>query len=143
MTKSCVECAKDGSPYKCPQCLAFYCSLPCSRQHRDKCVQLRVDPSTETSEDMKKDSSESSCVPVEENTKIKEFLEQNTYLRTHIPILLARISRSHAQVDTKPDSSLAKDLERQSRTCEILKETLEVDPNVVLLYELLQQEGYI
>lgn len=143
MTKPCVECAKDGSPYKCPQCLAFYCSLPCSRQHRDKCSQPRVDPSTETNQETKKDSSESSLKPVEENTKIREFLEQNSYLRTHLPVLLARISRSHAQVDAKPDSSLAKDLERQSRTCEILKETLEVDPNVARLYELLQQEGYI
>lgn len=138
-----MECGKEGSPYKCPQCLSCYCSLSCSRLHKEKCGRIEVVIADATSTNDPLEPVTNQTVPLEDNVKIKALLERTPYLKTHLPILLARISRSHAQVDSKPDSSLAKDLERQSRTCEILKETLEVDPNVLELYSLLQSEGYL
>lgn len=140
-----MECGKEDSPYKCPQCLSCYCSLSCSRLHKEKCGRIEAGKTSEasTKDPLEPSTKEPKDVPLEDNVKIKDLLERNPYLKTHLPILLARITRSHAQIDSKVDSSLAKDLERQSRTCEILKETLEVDPNVLELYSLLQSEGYL
>ena len=39
----CIECQKDNSPYKCPQCLSPYCSVNCYRNHKTKCAPLKKD----------------------------------------------------------------------------------------------------
>ena len=49
--KDCIICQKVSCPYKCPKCLAFYCSAGCCASHKLSCpAMLAKTPSaTETS----------------------------------------------------------------------------------------------
>jgi len=38
--KECVVCSKKESAYKCPSCRCFYCSLKCSKIHKEECVPI-------------------------------------------------------------------------------------------------------
>lgn len=38
----CIICSADNSKYRCPKCRETYCSLPCSKLHKDTCSTARA-----------------------------------------------------------------------------------------------------
>lgn len=46
MEAICSECAEKAH-YKCPKCLAKYCSVPCYRLHTSKCKVIEIAPQKE------------------------------------------------------------------------------------------------
>lgn len=91
--KSCVQCCKKKSSYKCPKCLSPYCSAACYKEHISSCSVAVIEPlvlpklpvvenDKDTKDQIKSAENSSSCGDVEilsEETKNK--LKQSGELR--------------------------------------------------------------
>ncbi len=105
-----------------------------------------TDNSTDIITPTTSNTTQSLAARLESSEGLKTFLFTHPYLRSHLPVLLARIhllTQSSSSSSSSPKSALSKDLERDEKVIEVLKETLKVDPEVAALYDLLYTEGFL
>jgi hypothetical protein len=97
-----------------------------------------------TTETITETTSTSNLLPLsalQSSQPLQTFLSTHPYLRAHLPVLLSRLNLPSSSGTER--SALAREQERQNRIIEVLKETMEVDPEVAALYDILSKEGFI
>lgn len=127
--------------------------MACCKIHKETCAQpaetaAAIEPTdipVKESQLQLKSNNSSLSERITSSQRLQSFLTENTYISEQLPVLLARIARFESTTTQhhQPASALARDLERNSKISEILKEAIETDPKIGELYSILQDEDII
>ncbi|KAK8803681.1 hypothetical protein WA158_001375 [Blastocystis sp. Blastoise] len=111
--KVCVVCKKENSNYKCPICKSFFCSVNCSKIHKETCNKEQNKPDIVESDHKEEVDDEDDDIMEyipEENLKRLDSPE----FRKHIDsVYIMKLLKS---IDESPDR--VKDLERLRKNME-------------------------